>query len=206
MLRKSILIFVLFIFASCGTVVIVPPEIDLSPQERIGLISFSIENAEGNLDVMATQRFLQVMTTYQNVQVIELGSLEAVLEKINKKTLDQEAIRAIGDHFEVNSFFYGKINVSDVKPMVDIGALIHRLQVRATFTISMTSRLFSTETGATLWTDSADRKETLAYMSMAKDRVPYFDVRDEEDAYKGLTERLVLDLTRDFRPTKRRVK
>ena len=51
-----------------------------------------------------------------------------------------------------------------------------------------------------------ERKETLAYMRIAQDRVPYFDVRDEEDAYKGLTEHLVWDLTREFRPTKKRVR
>ena len=206
MFKKSLSILVFFIFIACGTVIMIPPEIDLSPQERIGLISFSIENAKGNLDEMATQRFLQVITSYQSVQVIELGSLDEVLGKIKKRTLGPDTVKAIGEHFDVNSFFYGKINVSDVKPMIDIGALIRRLQVRASFNISMTARLFSTETGATLWTNSADTEGTLAYMSMGEDRVPYFDVRDEEDTYKRLTEHLVWDLTREFRPTKKRVR
>lgn len=207
MFKKNLLVFYLFVFISCGTVVMIPPEIDLTPYEYVGLISFSIENAKGQLDEMATQRFLQEITWFQKgVQVIELGTLDEVLEKINKATIDQEAAKAIGEHFNVTSFFHGKIKVSDVKPQIDISALIRSLRVRASFNISMTARLFSTETGATLWTDSVYRKESLAYMSMSQDSIPYFDIRDEDETYKGLVEHMVYELTRDFRPTKRRVR
>ena len=40
---------------------------------------------------------------------------------------------------------------------------------------------------------------------MGKDQIPYFDVRDQEEAYRELIERLIHELTRDFRPTKRRL-
>ncbi len=206
MFKKSLLVFILFMFIVCGPRVLVPPEIDLLPYERVGLISFSVENAEGQLDEMATQRFLQEITRFQRgIQVIELGPLDDVLGKINKINLDQEAMRAIGEHFGVTSFFHGKIKISDVKPDVDIAALIKSLRVRASFNISMTARLFSTETGATLWTDSVFRKESLANMSIGQDQIPYFDVKDQDETYKILVERMVYELTRDFRPTKRRL-
>jgi hypothetical protein len=208
MFKKSLLVFILFMFISCGSrvLVLVPPEIDLLPYERVGLISFSVENAKGQLDEMATQRFLQEITRFQRgVQVIELGPLDEVLGKIIKTSLDQEAMRAIGEHFGVTSFFHGKIKVSDVKPDVDIAALIKSLRVRVSFNISMTARLFSTETGATLWTDSVFRKESLASMSMGQNKIPYFDVKDQDETYKILVEHMVYELTRDFRPTKRRL-
>ncbi len=206
MFKKSLLTFSLFLFISCGARVLVPPEIDLLPYERVGLISFSVENAEGQLDEMATQRFLQEITRFQRgVQIIELGPLDEVLGKINKTNLDHEAINAIGEHFGLTSFFHGKIKVSDVKPDIDIAALIKSLRVRASFNISMTARLFSTETGATLWTDSVFKKESLANMSIGQDQVPYFNVRDQDETYKILVERMVYELTRDFRPTKRRL-
>jgi hypothetical protein len=69
----------------------------------------------------------------------------------------------------------------------------------------MTARLFSTETGATLWTDSVFRKESLVNMSMGQDRIPYFDVKDKDETHKILVEHMVRELTRDFRPTKRRL-
>jgi len=206
MIKKFLLIFILFIFISCGPAVWFPPEIDLVPYERVGLISFSIENAKGELDAMATQRFLQEITRHQRgVQIIELGTLDNVLEKVNQAALDQEATAAIGEHFGVTSFFYGEINVSDVRPQLDIAGLIRSMRVRATFDIAMTARLYSTETGATLWTDSSDRKGVLGYMMMGPERIPYFGVRDQERAYRELTEHLVYDLTRDFRPSRRRM-
>lgn len=206
MFKKSLLVFILFMFISCGPRVLVPPEIDLLPYENVGLISFSVENAAGQLDEMATQRFLQEITRFQRgVQVIELGPLDEVLGKINKTSLDQEAMRAIGEYFGVISFFHGKIKISDVKPDVDIAALIKNLRVRASFNISMTARLFSTETGATLWTDSVFRKESLANLSLGQDQIPYFDVKDQDETHKILVEHMVYELTRDFRPTKRRL-
>jgi hypothetical protein len=206
MFKKSLLAFMLLMFIGCGPRILVPPEIDLLPYERVGLISFSVENAEGQLDEMATQRFLQEITRFQRgAQVIELGPLDEVLGKISKVDLDQEAMKAIGEQFGVTSFFHGKIKVSDVKPDVDIAALIKSLRVRASFNISMTARLFSTETGATLWTDSVFRKESLANVSIGQNQIPYFDVRDQDETHKMLVEHMVYELTRDFRPTKRRL-
>ncbi len=206
MFKKSFLVFILFMLIGCGRRVLVPPEIDLLPYENVGLISFAVENAEGQLDEMATQRFLQEITRFQRgVQVIELGPLDEVLRKINKKSLDQEAMRAIGEYFDVISFFHGTIKVSDVKPDIDIAALIKSLRVRASFNISMTARLFSTETGATLWTDSVFRKESLANLSLGQDQIPYFNIKDQGETHKKLVEHMVYELTRDFRPTKRRL-
>ena len=196
---------VLLTCISCGPWVLVPPEVDLTPYERVGMITFSLENAEGRLGEMATQRFVQDITYHQRgVQIIELGTLEEVLGKIDKNTLDQDAIAAVGEHYGVTSFFYGEMSVSDVKPEVDLSTLVRSMRIRASFNISMTARLLSSETGATRWTDSSIRKGNVAYMSWHEGHIPYFDLRDQDEAYQALIEILVHDLTRDFRPTKRR--
>ena len=207
MSRKTMGIFlIVFLFFGCGPIVIIPPEINLIPFERVGMISFSLEDAEGRLGEIATQRFLQDITFHQRgAQIIELGNLDLVLAKIDKPTMDQEAALAIGEHFDVTSFFYGNISVSDVKPKVDIGGLMKSMRVQAVFSMSATARFISTETGATLWTDSVQSKDSLAYLSMEQGQLPYFDVRDQEETYRELIERLIYTLTRDFRPTKRRL-
>jgi hypothetical protein len=207
MLKKLLLVFIIMLlFFGCGPVVIIPPEIDLIPFERVGMISFSLENAEGRLDEIATQRFLQDITFHQRgVQIIELGTIDDVLAKIDKTVIDQEAALAIGEQFDVTSFFYGKISVSDVKPKIDISALLKNMRVQAVFNMSVTARFISSETGATLWTDSVHRKDSLAYLSMEQGQIPYFDVREQEATYRELIERLIYELTRDFRPTKRRL-
>lgn len=207
MVKKTFSAFaMMFLFFCCGPVVLVPPEVDLIPFERVGLISFSLENAEGRINEIATQRFLQEITFHQRgVQIIELGTMEDVLERIDKSAIDPEASAAIGKEFGITSFFYGKVVVSDVRPRIDISALIKSMRVQAVFSISATVRFLSTETGATLWTDSVLREDSLAYLSMEQGRIPYFDLRDQEEAYRELIERLVHALTRDFRPTKRRL-
>jgi hypothetical protein len=207
MFKKLWLVFIMLVlFFGCGPVVLIPPEIDLIPFERVGLISFSLENAAGRIDEIATQRFLQEITFHQRgAQIIELGTMEDVLAKIEKSAIDQETASAIGERFNVTAFFYGKVSVSDVKPQIDISALIKSMRVQAVFSISATARFLSTETGATLWTDSVLEKDSLAYLSMEHGQVPYFDIRDQEETYRELIEHLIYTLTREFRPTKRRL-
>ena len=207
MLKKSSFVFIVMIlFFGCGPVVLIPPEIDLIPFERVGLISFSLENAAGRIDEIATQRFLQEIIFHQRgVQIIELGTIDEVLAKIGESGIGPDTAAAIGEQFEVTSFFYGKVSVSDVRPKIDINPFIKGMRVQAVFSISATARFLSTETGVTLWTDSVQMEDSLAYMSMGHGQVPYFDLRDQEDAYRELIESLIHELTKDFRPTKRRL-
>ena len=39
MFKKSMLVLILFMFVSCGRMVLVPPEIDLIPLKNVGLVS-----------------------------------------------------------------------------------------------------------------------------------------------------------------------
>lgn len=209
MFKKYALVLILLMFIGCGrsVVVTVPPAVELISYGNIGLISFEAENAEGELDEMATQRFLQAITQSQRgVQLIEIGELYEVLTEVDETSIDQETVKAIGEHFNVKAVFVGKISISDVKPQVSIGALIKSMGIRASFTISMTSRLYSTDTGATLWTDSLRWKDSLANLSLSEGGIPSFNVRDQQDTYAQLIENMVFELTRDFRPTYQRVK
>ena len=213
--RKSMFVLILIMFIGCSLFtgcskyryVLVPPAVDLISHGNIGLISFSTENAEGELNEIATQRFLQIVTQSQRgVQLIELGNLDEIMKKIGKTRLDQETVKAIGQYFNVTAVFSGKINISDVKPQVSLDTLIKSLGVSATFNITLTSRFYSTETGATLWTNSVYRKDSLANMSMIEGGIPSFNVKDEEETYKVLIQDMIYLMTRDFRQTEQRVK
>jgi hypothetical protein len=207
MLKRVLLIGLSFGLVSCAShYVIVPPVMDLMTVEPVGLILFSVENAKGELDQMATQAFLQEATGYQKVPVLEIGKLEDVLGKLGLKALDQDAARAIGERYKLKSFFFGDVKVSRVKRQVDVGGVLQgNLRIRASLDISVTGRLISTETGATLWTSSSNENGTLALMSLGEDLVPYFGVRDQDEATRTLLHELMFDLTWDFRPTKRRI-
>ncbi len=184
-----------------------PPEIDLLHYEQVGLISFSNNNVESQADEMATQVFLQEISRLQKgVQVIELGKLDDVLGQINKVTLNQEAVKAIGEHFGVASFFHGEINISDVKRSSRevTPKVISRVIFRVNLNISLTVRLYSTETGATLWADSAYREKNLDQILNSPDSIPDFDIKAQNKVHEKLTEYLVHELIRDFRPAKKR--
>ena len=165
------------------------------------------EEAEGQLDVLATQRFLQEITYSQRgVQIVEIGSLDEVLSEIEETKLDQKATTSIGKHFGVSAYFYGSIQVSDVKPKVDVIGLVQGGQVQAVFDMTLTVRMISTETGATLWTDSIFKKGNLAYISMTRGGIPYFDVKRKNDEMNKMIDDIIQELTRDFRPSKQRIK
>lgn len=204
MFKKSLLVIILFIFISCGSTVLAPPEIDLMSYESIGLISFSTQNAEDKLNEMATKQFLQeIIKTKKGIKVIELGTLEEVLGQVNKTTLNQEAVKAVGEHFGVPSFFCGEINVSNVKysskRIQGVTDYLTRVNVRATFSISMKAELFSTETGDTLWTDSVYKEKTVSHLSVGEQETASFDSKTQNEAYKELTEYMINELTRGFR-------
>jgi hypothetical protein len=207
-MKKIILIPVaVFFLVCCAPLVLVPPEIDLIPLERLGLVVFSVENAEGPLDEMATQRFLEeIQWAQKGVKVVEMGKMEDVLTKVGHSGLDPAAARAVGKEFGVSSFFTGKITVSDIRPRIDISSIVESLRVRASFDIEMSARLISSEDGSTLWTDSALIEENLAYLHLSRRMVPIFSVRDQQDAYRDMIGQMIRRLTRDFRPTRQRLR
>ena len=207
MFNKGLLVFLVFMFfISCSPKIIAPPEIDLLNYERVGLISFSINKVDTQLDEIATELFLQEINRIQKgVQVIELGTLDEVLGQINKANLNQEAVKAIGEHFGVASFFHGEIEVADVKHSSrEVKLLVtSRVLLKTTFNSSLAIKLYSTETGTTLWADSANKKKTLDHIIYSKEGTPDFDIEEQNEVYKELTEDLVQELIRDFRPSTR---
>jgi hypothetical protein len=92
-----------------------------------------------------------------------------------------------------------------VKPQVSVDAFIKDLGVRASFTIYVSAKLQSTDSGVVLWTDSVERKETVAHFGLISGKVPYFGVQDKDEANRSLIAEVIHDLTWDFRPTKRRI-
>ena len=76
-MRMKHLTFVIILAAAvtgCAThYTIVPPAVDLTALGTIGLVTLKAENAKGDLDVAATQYFLQEVTAAQRVPVVELG-------------------------------------------------------------------------------------------------------------------------------------
>ncbi len=196
----------LFLAAACAKYMIVPPAVNLLDYGDIGLVTFQVENAKGELDQLGTQLFLQEVQRSQRVPVVEFGKSDEVLARIGKSAFGLEAAKAIGEEYGVHAFFMGDIKISKVKPQVDLlGALGDGVAVRAKFDIFVTVRLISTDTGATLWTESTERQGTVGLFNMGPDQVPYFGLRDKNEAMNNLLREIMHRLTWDFRPTRQRI-
>lgn len=200
------LIAILLLGIGCGRYAWFPPEVNISPEQNVGLVQFTIKNAEGGLEVLATDLFLrEIIQAQRGARLLELGTLREVLDDVDAEKLDANAIRKIGSRHGVGSIFTGEIRISDVKPQVSLDAFAKNFGVRASFTIYVSAKLQSTESGAVLWTDSVERKETVAYFGLVQGEIPYFGVQDKDEANRRLISEIIYDLTWDFRPTKRRI-
>ena len=103
------------------------------------------------------------------------------------------------------AFFVGEIQVTKVKPQVDLAAPLSKtLFARATFDMTVTVRLISTANGATLWTDSVIRQGTVGAVGM-EDGVPVFQVRNKSTALDDHPQGDHVPADLDFRPTRQRL-
>jgi hypothetical protein len=204
MTKKIVSIIIILALYNC-TYITAPPTVDLAPFNKIGLITFEIENAEGVLDEMATGIFLsQLHGSQEGVRIIEVGKKDEILKKIKSDSLDSDSIKTISKNFGVNAVLHGKITVSNIVPRINIRGLLHNVSIIATFTMTAEAKLFSARDGATLWANSTTRRGTAAYVHMTKSLIPYFDVRDMDESYRKFVRKIIFSLTRDFRPLKRK--
>ena len=60
--------------------------------------------------------------------------------------------------------------------------------------------LLSTSTGGTVWRSSSTANGTVGQLNIS-DRLPSIAVRDKEEAYGEIVRQLIVDVTRDLRPT-----
>lgn len=198
--RIAILVALSSLFAACSAKrVLMPPRIDLQAYQSIGLVDFS-SNADGNLDQFTSQRFLRsIQSSQPGVRVLELGDREEVLQRVEREEMDFDTIRSIGEAYRVDALIVGDMEVTDVKPKVDVSSALTSLSVKADVEASLTARLYETYNGATLWTDSARARNTVAHVGVNTRGPVHFGASDPEDAYGDLVDGLVQEITRDFR-------
>jgi hypothetical protein len=189
----------MLVFLACGPKVMVPPNVDLAVFESVALVHFT-SNAEGNLADYARQRFLQIVTASQpEARIIEVGSQEEVLAAVGADKMDVRAVKAIGEEYDVDAIITGNLDVSDVRPHVSLSLDFTAMGVEADIEASLTTKLLDTYDGATVWTSSARGRERVANINVLSGGHFYFGADDPADAYGGLVDGLVDDVTYDLR-------
>jgi hypothetical protein len=196
------------VVAGCGGgthSVLVPPRLDLEPYGRVGLFTFTAENAKGSLNELATEHFSEAMLNGQShIEVLELGTVDTLLQRLGETEFGPAAAQAAGKAHKLPAVFVGHLTVSNIKPSGGLLGLSTPF-VQATVSVQLSVRLLSTDTGGTLWRSSAAASEKVGGLSIVNGE-PHFAAKDPNDAYGHLVDRLVYAVTRDLRPTWMRVR
>jgi hypothetical protein len=191
-----VMLVILFCSAGCGPKTVVPPLIDLAAFEAVGLIEFT-SNTEGTLSQYATQQFMASITNSQyEAVIIELGDMDSVLESVGQTSLGPEAIKAIGEKYEVGAIITGAFDISEVKPKLNI---FFGMGMRADVNASLVVKLYETERSATVWAATGEDAKTVAEVNVFQGGGIHFDARDPEEAYGDLVKSMIWDVTRDLR-------
>ena len=199
MRNAALAVAVALLLAGCARVY-VPPAIDLGPQEVIGIIEFKTD-AKGHLGEFVTQKFIESITEDQDeLRIVELGDQAAVLEALGLTHLGPDAFKAIGEKYDLNTVFTGNLDVTEATPSCGFGPGYASFEAHVNARLK--ARLVETETGATVWSNSARDERTVAGVEKFGSYFS-FDAEDPEEAYGKMARSLCRRITRDFRHTHR---
>jgi len=184
----------------CSKRVLVPPRLDLQPYPAVGLVTFTMENAKGDLHQLATDQFLaEVHNAQPGTPVVELGDYEALLQEFGREKLDREALRTLAAEYGVATVFVGHMKASNVSPRASISGFP---RVGATVSVQLTVRMLETEIGATLWTNTAKATESVGELGLSGGQI-VFAAQDPKEAYGDLVRHLIANVTTDMYATYR---
>jgi len=197
-------VLILLLIIECGKKVMIPPRIDLSDHEIVGIIEFSCSE-NGKLGSLATSRFTEFARRDQGmIRIIDLGTEAEVLKKIGHNKLDQEAFIEIGETYEVATIFTGELIVSDVRPDIMITPGLGYMGFGAEVDATLSAQMVETVTGASIWNNSGSATRSVGHVSIFGGSAFAFDAEDPDKAYGKLVDELVDRVTRDLQVTWKR--
>lgn len=177
--------------------VLVPPRLDLRQYGRIGLITFSAENAKGSLPQYATDRFSEeILAAQPGIEVLELGSVDTLLARVGEKEPGIATVQELGKQRDVGVVFAGRLKVSNPNASGGLAGLLTP-HLEATVRVDLTVRLLSAKSGATLWRSSAWATEKVGQVALVDGQLE-FSARDPKGAYGRLVNRLIDLVTQDL--------
>lgn len=178
----------------------IPPRIDLSAYQTIGILEFTSNSTE-KLNQSATQRFINAIQRAQSqVRFLELGAQDKVLRAVGHPQLDPEAMKAIGKKYGVSTIFTGHYDISTVKPKVSLGTDLTSVKASANVNVSLISKQWDTATGATVWTNARYGNWPVANVDKPSGGAVSFSLSVPEEQYERFIGQLVYGVTNDFRP------
>jgi hypothetical protein len=204
--RSAVWLLALVALGCGGTrhpVVQVPPRLEVAPYGRLGLVTFTVENAKGSLHQYATEQFAEALLAAQpGFELLELGPADTLLKRVGEPELGIAGAQELGKQHDIGGVFAGHLKVTNPQPGGGIAALaIPHLE--ATIRVDLSVRLLSTHSGATLWRSSAWATQRVGHIALVGGQLD-FTANDPKQAYGRLVSTLIDLVTQDVRPTWRR--
>src|SRR5437667_5678407 len=189
--RSSGALLLILLAAGCGgNKVLVPPRLDLRPYGKLGLVTFTVENAKGSLHEFATERFSEDMLAAQpGIEVLELGTQDSLLQRVGEKELGIAAAQELGKQREVGAVFAGHLKVTNPKGTGGLAGLATP-HLEATVRVDLPVRLLSTRWGATLWRSSAWATERVGHVALIGGQLD-FSAKDPKEAVGSFVNTLI---------------
>ena len=174
----------------------VPPRIDLHQYGTLGLVEIRSGRGHGP---MATQRFLAMVHAAQaGVPVLELGPLPQVLQSVGQEKLGPDAVRAIGEKYGVDALVVGDLDIDRPRPNFSVQSFA-QASASADILGTLNARILEVRSGATIWSNEARGKRTIAHLNISAGHRPQFGAVDPDGEDTKLVAWLVDRITGDFR-------
>ena len=179
--------------------VLMPPRVVLSNYNTIGVIEFST-NAEDTLKPYMTQNFIQYVQSAQpGTRILELGDESQILRSLGQNNLNPETIQSIGKKYNVDALILGHLEVSEMKPKINVYTAAKALSAKAYIEAALSTRILETGSGATFWTRVSSSKAQVAKIKVLDAGSVSFGISDPKDKYGKLVPELAYANTSDFR-------
>ncbi len=179
--------------------VLVPPKVDLKSYPSIGVVEFST-NAEDTLKPYVTQNFIEnIQSAQPGTRILELGDADHLLRSLGHSQLNPETIQSIGQKYKVDAIIVGHLQVSQVKPKINVYTASKSLNAKAYVEAALKTRIMETDSGATCWTRATSGKTQVAKINLMKGGPFSVGVSDPKEKYGKLVPKLVYANTMDFR-------
>lgn len=178
---------------------LVPPRLDLSRYETLGIVEFAATGAKG-LGASATREFLaSVHDAQPGTPVLEIGSASRAFGHAGADP-DPEAIRALAERTKVQAVIIGRIAEEKSTPRVRLAPSWGSASASAQLVASLDVRILDGATGATVWSSSSRREIPIAGIDLSTAGVSRLDANPIEEARATLVRDLAYDVTFDLRP------
>jgi hypothetical protein len=177
--------------------VLVPARMDLHPYGKIGLVTFTVENAKGTLHQFATERFAEnVLSAQPGIEILELGNIDTLMERVGERELGPMTAQELGKQRGVAAVFAGHLKITNPTASGGIAGLLTP-HLEATVRTDLTVRLLSTGSGGTVWRQSAWATQKVGGVSIVGGQLN-FGARDPKAAYGPMVNTIVNIVTRDL--------